>query len=44
MFLFLLDQEKTMQNYLKILSEGFPVYWNKYKAIPNKPCHADDYI
>ena len=30
----------------KLLSEGFkrPVYWNKYKIIPNKTYDENDYI
>ena len=30
----------------KLSSEGFkrPVYWNKYKIIPNKTCNKNDYI
>ena len=30
----------------KILSKGFkrPVYWNKYKVIPNKTCDQNHYI
>ena len=30
----------------KLLSEGFkrPVYWNKYKIIPNKTYNENDYI
>ena len=30
----------------KLLSEGFerPIYWNKYKVIPNKSYNANDYI
>ena len=30
----------------KLLSEGFkrPVYWNKYKVIPNKTYNKNDYI
>ena len=30
----------------KLLSDGFkrPVYWNKYKIIPNKTCNENDYI
>ena len=46
MFQLLLYQQKTMQNYQELLSEGFtkPVYWNKNKVIPNKIYNADDYI
>ena len=30
----------------KLLSKGFkiPVYWNKYKIIPNKPYNENDYV
>ena len=30
----------------ELLSEGFkrPIYWNKYKVIPNKNYNANEYI
>ena len=44
MFQLLLYQQKTKLS--KLLSEGFkrPVYWNKYKVIPNRKYDENDYI